>query len=444
MKRIKTASKKLLALLLALTTLCSFAAVSASAAPVKPRCTFDADAKTITVKKPDDGAEIDIEPSEGVGRRTIEHGDILFFNLKPGTSYKIVAILGGEETYSDTIVLLKSQNPPPAPVAEKITSTSIAIKITAGCEYKADKLNGEEKIEIAPWGREAVFQNLVPESYYIIYARKAEIAGEYYKSEPSSVTIKTLKRADQTPAAKPVLVNKTNSSITVKDVPGVEYSIDGGKTWVNVCEFTNLSPNTWYSILARVKSDPSVQEPNPVSEPLPVVTNSRPSYKALLNKCTLKVTGNEKKYADENVMITVKGDYPPDLNNVQYGDEMYVPVRFQVGGGSPVKLSDNPPKGAEGVFLPGEANANRTVIITVSFEKRRYDGKNWVVVETEMEKYPLQIGPVNDFANKMKIFFEFVLNFFLNDFPRLLSKLMEAGIVSKIIVAIGELGKLIN
>lgn len=63
------------------------------------------------------------------------------------------------------------------------------------------------------------------------------------------------------------LVTRTHTDIKVTENDKWEYSIDNGATWQGSCHFTNLSPGTEYTIIARVKDKPSA-----VSAPLKIST----------------------------------------------------------------------------------------------------------------------------------------------------------------------------
>ncbi|MDD7194449.1 MAG: hypothetical protein PUH33_08080, partial [Clostridiaceae bacterium] len=434
MTKITTVSKKMLSLIMALLMIGSAVAFSASAAdegaPAKPVCTLNAENRTITVKEPADGAEITIEPADKAQRALADNGkDILFFNLVYGTEYVITATLN-EKTSTETVKLLKTQAVPSAPVCEKRTATTLKISKVAGCEYKAEGPDEEgNTVIISDWGDTVLFENLKPETFYVIYARKAAVKDEYYASDAVSLSVKTLKAGNAVAVAKPVLEDKTNTTITVKAEAGVEYSIDGGKTWQTSGDFKNLKASTSYTIVAREAFDASVQEANPTSEGLTVITNSRASYEASLTRCTFKAQDG-KRYANENVKITVTGDAPADLNTVQYGDTMYAPASFEAAGTKADFAGTT--KVGTGTFLPGEANADKTVVVTVTYNKLKYVGNGWAPAGTVTEKYTVKIGPVNNTLTKIKEGLETVLNFLLNTVPKFISDALKSDIWGKI------------
>ena len=67
------------------------------------------------------------------------------------------------------------------------------------------------------------------------------------------------------------LVTRTHTDIKVTENDKWEYSIDSGTTWQSSCHFTNLSPGTEYTIIARVKAT-ATHKPSANSAPLNVTT----------------------------------------------------------------------------------------------------------------------------------------------------------------------------
>ena len=67
------------------------------------------------------------------------------------------------------------------------------------------------------------------------------------------------------------LVTRTHTDIKVTENDKWEYSKDNGATWQGSCHFTNLSPGTEYTIIARVK-ETDTHQPSANSEPLKIST----------------------------------------------------------------------------------------------------------------------------------------------------------------------------
>ena len=81
----------------------------------------------------------------------------------------------------------------------------------------------------------------------------------------------TDKHTAQSPAPTIALVSRTDKDIKVTENSAWEYSIDNGANWQGSCHFTNLSPGTEYTIIARVKAT-ATHQPSANSEPLLVTT----------------------------------------------------------------------------------------------------------------------------------------------------------------------------
>ena len=329
MSKINSATKRMLALLLALLMTFSCMAVSASATddgsstdtgtvtPAKPTVpepvvTKDDALKTITVKPPVvAGYEVRISFEPSTAYKKLSDGSFYYEGLAAGKTYTRKAYVehNDEQIFSSAVtVTLKDKYPTPdAPVATKITSTSITVLKVTGCEYKLVKVDDQSIVK--DWSDNVLFDNLTAETKYVLSIRKK---GDTNKnaSDPSSITVKTIKSGETKAVGKPVLVDKTDKTITVACAEGddklsIEFSIDKGKTWQHSGEFKNLTPNTIYGIIARKTYDPAVQDANPSSEILELRTNTKPRFEASLSKCTFKLAEG-KVYADQ--LIAVKGE----------------------------------------------------------------------------------------------------------------------------------------
>jgi len=100
------------------------------------------------------------------------------------------------------------------------------------------------------------------------------------------------------------LVTRTHTDIKVTEHSAWEYSIDNGATWQGSSHFTNLSPGTEYTIIARVK-ETATHQPSANSEPLKISTIGSAITEADLeglniptNLVTVKcqTTGDSKAY----------------------------------------------------------------------------------------------------------------------------------------------------
>ena len=103
------------------------------------------------------------------------------------------------------------------------------------------------------------------------------------------------------PAEKPVIESYTNKSITVTPVEGHEYSIDG-TTWQSSNVFTNLTPNTKYTVYQRVAATgdkPAGVKSEGVSITLPRINHGTEDPSANYSSRTIKIStrgGNTENY----------------------------------------------------------------------------------------------------------------------------------------------------
>ena len=91
------------------------------------------------------------------------------------------------------------------------------------------------------------------------------------------------------------LVTRTGTDIKVTENSAWEYSIDNGANWQGSCHFTNLSPGTEYTIIARVKAT-ATHQPSANSEPLLVTTMHTGISDELKDKLRAVVSAYEGEY----------------------------------------------------------------------------------------------------------------------------------------------------
>lgn len=358
-----------------------------------------------------------------------ETGNTIFTNPVTGKNYKIVGTAKvGEKEYvvADAFIVkvLNAKNAPTAPVAKKITATSIEISAVSGCEYRIDG---------KAYQTSNVFTGLTPDTFYKIEMRYAETS-THYASPAATLSVKTLKTAD--PANKadvPVLLNKTESTITVKEIDGVEFSINDGATWQASGVFTGLKADTTYTVIARKVYDDKVQEANPTSDPAHFITNARAVYPADIKKCSVTLSDGDN-YANEKIKVTVNADTAPNKYEAQYGDTRYVPTYYKVTGYTDT-FEFNP--SADGKvytsdFIPGEGNANKEITVTVYFQKQKCRGEYengkalWINEgEPETKTAKVKVGEVHNFFTDVKNFFLGIFDALFNTIPAAISDMLK-------------------
>ncbi len=77
--------------------------------------------------------------------------------------------------------------------------------------------------------------------------------------DPVTSTL-TITKVEQSAPSAPRASNTATNSITVTDIPGAVFSIDGGKTWQVSTIFEGLTPDTAYTIQAKYPADRNHEE----------------------------------------------------------------------------------------------------------------------------------------------------------------------------------------
>ncbi len=355
----------------------------------------------------------EISPNAGVDKSPLADGSVKFGNLVAGSTYAITAkitVAGVEFTSEPVTKTLKlAQNSPATPVPTKVTGTSIEVKaLDKSVVYACAEKNSTAELV---WGSSNLFKDLASETTYVIYA-KYPSNDTYLESAPVYIEVTTLKASAGT-APQPVLLDKNSTSIKVGagDDIATEFSIDGGKTWNKTGVFTGLTANTKYSFVARYVFDAEKQDASVASEAISVITNKRANYEASIDNCSFTVTTNGKIYAKSSFNFTINGDIYEDAD--QYGDTRYIPVAW-------VYEDQNGTVAANATTINGKIDTPETsqeIIVEVTYELQKFNGTDWVAVETTTADYAVHVSPE---YNAIKAFFESFLNFLLDTLPKLL------------------------
>ena len=421
MKNAIVISKRMLSVLLAAMMLLSCFAVAASA--VMPfqltddNCKLDKEKKTITVDAFErDGEKVVFTATPQADSVINSDGQTVFFNLTTGTTYNIVGKIGDEAvTDPFPVKLLQSKAAPAEPIPEKLTATEITVKAVSGCEYQlADK----DGAVIQDWSTTRAFTGLTADTKYKVSIRYAEVPNTYYASPAATITVKTLLAAAGT-APAPVLKDKTNTTITVDALDGVEYSLDK-TTWNTTGEFTGLKPATPYEVYARYVFNKDEQAESPISAATKITTNAKERYEASMDKVTFAVTTKGDLYAGSAVKFKVTGDAPKDLGALQYGDTRYIPVSFTTSqGGVATGINPKSDVAVETFTTPSEGGE---LVITVTFRQERYTGSGWTNTGADQKKdFTVKIYDTGD---KGRVTFSKFINFFTNELPKAIANVL--------------------
>lgn len=191
----------------------------------------------------------------------------------------------------------------------------------------------------------------------------------------NKTTSAKINKAKNTKKPEDVKVSSfTYNSITMKTASGVEYSIDGGKTWPeNNNTFKSLSEKTSYTILARFKESTNYEASKSVSVEQttlrnPIISNPQNNKVTGVQTTTSYKTGSTLTFTATGAGSEIKSpSQSPSLDDVRY-----IPVSWTsyVNG-----TWDNNASSNSGSF---KLNSSGSYTLSVSFQKQKYDGTNWV------------------------------------------------------------------
>lgn len=229
----------------------------------------------------------------------------VFTGLKPNTEYAFCQRIA--ETATDyasaqsgytTVVTLKNPTAAPAaPTVQTATDTAVTLTAISGYEYSKDG---------ATWQTSSVFSGLTTLETYTFYQRVAETEMDYASPASPALTIK-VKHVAAKPSS-PTLKEKTNNRIEIEGTAGYEYSIDGSN-WVTDPVFTDLKPNTVYSIYCRV-SETDTHYSSEVSEALTVTTLKNTAGKPIAPVLSSKT--------DSSVTLTINAGYEYSIDGTTW------------------------------------------------------------------------------------------------------------------------------
>lgn len=209
-----------------------------------------------------------------------------------------------------------------------------------------------------------------------------------------------IKRAKNTKKPEDVKVSSfTYNSITMKTASGVEYSIDDGDNWTSTGSFKSLKEKTSYKILARYKESTNYEASKSVSVEQttlrnPIISNPQNNKVTGVQTTTSYKTGSTLTFTATGAGSEIKSpSQSPSLDDVRY-----IPVSWTsyVNG-----TWDNNASSNSGSF---KLNSSGSYTLSVSFQKQKYDGTNWVnetsTKDTKSVSYKVVTSTTTSSTNK--------------------------------------------
>ena len=203
-----------------------------------------------------------------------DKGEVKFDKLQPAKDYEVVSRKSGDDTHNPSepgpaakVTTLKENQPAPgAPTILDAGMAGFTIEADQDKEYSID--GGKTWVKPEPGKASLDFKGLDRPAEYEVIARVSETATKNPSnpSTPTRVMIKDGQKAPDAPNAKA----ENATTIVVKPAArNMEYSVDGGRTWVSAPEgsnsvtFNNLKPGTTYDVVARKAENATHYASNP-------------------------------------------------------------------------------------------------------------------------------------------------------------------------------------
>lgn len=176
----------------------------------------------------------------------------IFRGLSPATDYAFYQRDKDTKLASNGLLVRTSKttlSAPEAPMIMGSSDTTVMVNVRAGYEYAIrDVENGGSIV----WITSGEFTGLSPAKVYHVYCRIAETETTFASPISEYSEVVTDKSYPTEVPEKPVVIAKNSYSITLKAVPGVEFSLDGEHfTRSNVIK--DLIPGTTYSVVCRYR-----------------------------------------------------------------------------------------------------------------------------------------------------------------------------------------------
>ncbi|WP_047832654.1 YDG domain-containing protein, partial [Robinsoniella sp. RHS] len=216
----------------------------------------------------------------------------------------------------------------------------------------------------------------------------------------NKTTSAKINKAKNTKKPEDVKVSSfTYNSITMKTASGVEYSIDDGDNWTSTGSFKSLKEKTSYTILARFKESTNYEASKSVSVEQttlrnPIISNPQNNKVTGVQTTTSYKTGSTLTFTATGAGSEIKSpSQSPSLDDVRY-----IPVSWTsyVNG-----TWDNNASSNSGSF---KLNSSGSYTLSVSFQKQKYDGTNWVnetsTKDTKSVSYKVVTSTTTSSTNK--------------------------------------------
>ena len=166
--------------------------------------------------------------------------------------YKTSTSYASKASYVAQKTDLRTPNPPTVyPTVKNKTDSSIEFETFSTYDYGL--LDNSKTKDNITWQKNNRFYNLLPYHEYSLYIRISAVENDSYASNDvlAIPSVKTNKSIPGIPSI-PKIIADTDTSVTLENISGYEYSKDEGNTYQRSNIFSGLTPNTTYYFCQRV------------------------------------------------------------------------------------------------------------------------------------------------------------------------------------------------
>ena len=251
------------------------------------------------VMKPIDGAEYSLD---GIAWQSSNS----FYNLNSNTEYTVYVRMpatadgnyDASEASSMSVVTSKRDARPPELTPSTVTYSGSAMT------YNVPAITGVQEAIVTYLSDGEILGGAPADAGVYDISISFVMESGYKQLSPMTSKLTILKASQTAPVA--AITSAADTSLTVSNIAGAEYSIDGGANWQPSNVFANLERNTPYTILVRMAEDRN-HEASPSVEVKGSTTATTSEVPSMLPAYNVTYDGSPKEYIHAASLADIEG-----------------------------------------------------------------------------------------------------------------------------------------